>query len=459
MAHKTSEIVVPASVFVTGSAESQYCEGICDGRAALVRTFLVPKGCPGQKVLGDVTEAMKPFNGISGVARYLGCSILEHDSAEYVAIAYERQPSAPMRCVQEYVHAFSDQGPDEPLISQLLEGVTTVLAAIHAAGAVHGAVRGANVWIQLPVGSSEPTGGVESATSDCVRLLGYGLSAWQLSSNSVSTEPFWTAPELLTPATQASKGSCDYPPSTAASDVWSLGILCVEIAEGAPPYQHWGPRVVSVIRDVAPPTLPTKWTLSFRSFVSRCLLKDPAQRAPAKALLEHTFLRPRDGAAGTKAPPLLKRTPSLVRQLSGSQKGRGTPRGRGTQEHLPSCTKTILLPALRALQEAPLAGSTVTASGLMSPRRSSEQDALAALAATLLEVDALVDHSWSAEWITAMLTLWSRSDEKEWSRTPRGSDASVHGPPQPQLPSASECESYEYAKFVTLARGTLHRFE
>ena len=43
---------------------------------------------------------------------------------------------------------------------------------------------------------------------------------------------------------------------------------------------------------------PDKWSKEFNDFIARCLVKDPAQRATAKELLEHPFIV---NAKGTEA--------------------------------------------------------------------------------------------------------------------------------------------------------------
>lgn len=69
----------------------------------------------------------------------------------------------------------------------------------------------------------------------------------------------------------------------ASCDVWSLGITAIEIAEGYPPHlSDKSPMaaMVAIVRS-KPPQLSvvgTSWTRSFRSFVSKCLQKNPTSR-------------------------------------------------------------------------------------------------------------------------------------------------------------------------------------
>ncbi len=112
------------------------------------------------------------------------------------------------------------------------------------------------------------------------------------------------APEII------SRNSYDKP-----VDIWALGIVAIETAEGYPPM--WGlewselekvriwPSFLSkfYITDVAlfqvmqtqsgGPSLKDKsrWSPEFVNFVERCLVVDPDKRATAEELLKHPFLK------------------------------------------------------------------------------------------------------------------------------------------------------------------------
>ena len=102
-----------------------------------------------------------------------------------------------------------------------------------------------------------------------------------------------------------------------AADIWSLGITCIEMAEGRPPYSDIHPmRAIFMIPTRPPPTLTddryhgddgdhkddddhydhnnqkaaAKFTPEFHAFIARCLTKDPAKRPSAAELLRVPYI-------------------------------------------------------------------------------------------------------------------------------------------------------------------------
>lgn len=124
-------------------------------------------------------------------------------------------------------------------------------------------------------------------TQGHAKLADFGV-AGQLSDtmakrNTVIGTPFWMAPEVI----QEIGYDC-------VADIWSLGITALEMAEGKPPYGDIHPmRAIFMIPTKPPPSFrePDQWQPEFIDFVSRCLVKNPEERATASKLLQHQFIR------------------------------------------------------------------------------------------------------------------------------------------------------------------------
>lgn len=77
-------------------------------------------------------------------------------------------------------------------------------------------------------------------------------------------------------------------------DIWSLGIMAIEMIESEPPYLNEEPlKALYLIATNGTPRLkkPEKSSKELRSFLSICLCERVENRATAQELLQHEFLQ------------------------------------------------------------------------------------------------------------------------------------------------------------------------
>ncbi|XP_059573746.1 serine/threonine-protein kinase PAK 4 isoform X2 [Alligator mississippiensis] len=160
---------------------------------------------------------------------------------------------------------------NEEQIAAVCQAVLRALSVLHAQGVIHRDIKSDSILL----------------THDGrVKLSDFGFCA-QVNKEvprrkSLVGTPYWMAPELIS--------RLPYGPEV---DIWSLGVMVMEMVDGEPPYFNEPPlKAMKMIRDSPPPRLKNAHKVSplLKGFLERLLVREPAARATAGELLSHPFL-------------------------------------------------------------------------------------------------------------------------------------------------------------------------
>ncbi|XP_066529566.1 serine/threonine-protein kinase PAK 6 [Hoplias malabaricus] len=159
----------------------------------------------------------------------------------------------------------------EEQIATVCEAVLQALAYLHSQGVIHRDIKSDSILLSL---------------DGRIKLSDFGFCA-QISKDipkrkSLVGTPYWMAPEVISKS-----------PYGTEVDVWSMGIMVVEMVDGEPPYFSETPvAAMKRLRDEPAPTIRNVQQVSpvLKDFLDRMLTRDPLERASATDLLEHPFL-------------------------------------------------------------------------------------------------------------------------------------------------------------------------
>ncbi|XP_062541536.1 serine/threonine-protein kinase mig-15 isoform X7 [Armigeres subalbatus] len=220
-------------------------------------------------------NVLKKYSNHRNIATYYGAFIKKtsagKDDQLWLVMEYCGAGS-----VTDLVKSTKGQSLKEEWIAYICREILRGLSYLHTNKVIHRDIKGQNVLL---------TDNAE------VKLVDFGVSA-QLDKtigrrNTFIGTPYWMAPEVI---------ACDENRDATydnRSDLWSLGITALEMAESQPPLCDLHPmRALFLIPRNPPPRLKSKkWSKKFHGFIDTVLVKDYHQRPYTEQLLKHPFIK------------------------------------------------------------------------------------------------------------------------------------------------------------------------
>eukprot|EP00002_Diphylleia_rotans_P010466 TRINITY_DN2093_c0_g1_i1.p1 TRINITY_DN2093_c0_g1~~TRINITY_DN2093_c0_g1_i1.p1 ORF type:complete len:487 (-),score=120.37 TRINITY_DN2093_c0_g1_i1:201-1661(-) len=166
----------------------------------------------------------------------------------------------------------SDKRMTEPQIARVCIDTLSALNFLHKMSVIHRDIKSDNILIN---------------SKGEIKLADFGycaqLTKERAKRTSVVGTPYWMAPELVRGHEYGTK-----------VDIWSTGILVIEMTDGEPPYIDYPPiRALFLIATNGTPEIkqPERLSSDLKEFILASLIVDVEKRSSAEDLLKHPFTK------------------------------------------------------------------------------------------------------------------------------------------------------------------------
>ena len=219
------------------------------------------------KSIQQETSLMRLVNKSDYIIKYYGSYFSRESNTIWLILEYCSSGSA--------VDLMLSMGRtlSEVEVSTIMEMVLKGLIYIHKLNLIHRDIKGANIML---------------SEEGYAKLGDFGIGI-QMTDDEFRTSkkgsPHWMSPQVILNKNYDTK-----------TDIWSLGITCLELVEGEPPFAELNPD--EVMEQIAnnPPKAEDiidakEHTDDFINFVNLCLEINPKKRPSADILIKHPFIQ------------------------------------------------------------------------------------------------------------------------------------------------------------------------
>ena len=219
------------------------------------------------KTVQEETSLMRLVNSSDYIVKYYGSYFSRQTNTLWLILEYCASGS-----VIDLMLAM-DKTFTEIEIATIIKMVLQGLILIHSKNLIHRDIKGSNILL---------------SEDGFAKIADFGVGVKLNNNNfrkSKKGSPYWMSPQVVL--------NEEYGTGT---DIWSLGITCLELINGEPPNSSLKP--IEVMEKIGKRTLnfeelfgpDNNYSEDFKNFVKKCLVIEEKDRASAKELIKHKFI-------------------------------------------------------------------------------------------------------------------------------------------------------------------------